>query len=117
MQASDPRQNLAKLNHCLKEAQHRRLLGDQQRNLREAGPSASASQTHRHMKPCVLEHLAAFVRRYLSCQKNSRDMMHGYYFGVLKLQPITLVSPAPDSPFAATSDLVVGGHGPEDRAS
>ena len=43
--------------------------------------------------------------------------MHGYYFGVLKLQPITLVGLAPDSPLAATSDLVVGGHGAEDRAS
>ena len=69
------------------------------------------------MKLCVLEHLAAFVGRYLSCQKNSRDMIHGYYFGVLKLQPITLVGPAPDSRFAATSDLVVGRHEAEDRVS
>ena len=57
------------------------------------------------MKPCVLEDLAAFVRRYLSYQKTGRDMMHGYYVGVLTLQPVTLVGPAPDSRFAATSDL------------
>ena len=69
------------------------------------------------MKPCVLEDLAAFVRRYLSYQKTGRDMMHGYYVGVLTLQPVTLVGPAPDSRFAATSDLVVGKHGAEDRAS
>ena len=69
------------------------------------------------MKPCVLEDLAAFVRRYLSYQKTGRDMMHGYYVGVLTLQPVTLVGPAPDSRFAATSDLVVGKHGAEDSAS
>ena len=43
--------------------------------------------------------------------------MHGYYVGVLTLQPVTLVGPAPDSRFAATSDLVVGKHGAEDSAS
>ena len=43
--------------------------------------------------------------------------MHGYYFGVLELHTITLVGPAPDTRFAATSDLVIGKHGAEDSAS
>ena len=36
---------------------------------------------------------------------------------MLELQPIKLVVPAPDSRFAATSDLVVGKHGAADSAS
>ena len=44
-------------------------------------------------------------------------MIHGWYFGMLELQPINLLVTAPDSRFAATSDLVVGGHEAEDRAS
>ena len=44
-------------------------------------------------------------------------MMHDYYFGVLELHTITLVGPAPDTRFAATSDLVIGKHGAEDSAS
>ena len=44
-------------------------------------------------------------------------MIHGWYFGMLELQPINLLATAPDSRFAATSDLVIGKHGAEDSAS
>ena len=44
-------------------------------------------------------------------------MIHGWYFGMRELQPIDLLVTAPDSRFAATSDLVVGGHEAEGRAS
>ena len=47
-------------------------------------------------------------------------MIHGWYFGMLELQPLDLLVTAPDSRFAATSDLadlVVGRHEAEDRAS
>ena len=44
-------------------------------------------------------------------------MIHGWYFGMLELQPNDLLVTAPTSRFAASSDLVVGGHEAEDRAS
>ena len=44
-------------------------------------------------------------------------MIHGWHFSMLELQPIELLVTTPDSRFAALSDLVVGGHEAEDRAS
>ena len=44
-------------------------------------------------------------------------MIHEWHFSMLELQPVELLVSTPTSRIAALSDLVVGEHEAEDRAS